>query len=241
MSFLSEYKRDPEAIKAAIVKDSSGAYITKKECSIYIPKRYVDRGLILLGEENYFVGVFAIVVEKSYSVSMVNAMINIGNPQLSVVTIDEMEYYKADFDKNTIIFKKNKVLTNNKIPFKLFNDMLSRGYVPFYFNYDDLGALLNTSKRYASVGFTENVSVLQLIVSLLSRTGGTTDKFYRQAISSYDDIYKKPPQFVALYNVNYSASNTLSKMTGSYFNDGIVSSLITPTKKMERIEEILRS
>jgi hypothetical protein len=237
---ISTLKRDPNKVKEVIVKNN-GVYITKAACSIYIPVRYADKGMIILGEENYFVGVFAIVIDGYYSVTMVNSLINIGNPRLSTVTIDDMEYYKADFEPGTVVFKRDKVLTNNKIPFKLFNDMLSRGYVPFYLNYDDLGSLLNTSKEYAGVGFTENVAVFQLIVSLLSRAKGLKDSFYRQVINSYDDITKNPPNFVALYNVNYSASNTLSKLTGSYFTEGIVSSLVTPTKKVERIEELLRA
>lgn len=241
MSFISQFKRDPAKIKASFIKDSSGAYITKEECIIYLPKRYIDRGLILLGEENYMVGVFGMFIGEYYSVSMVNGLINMGAPRLLTETIDEIEYYKAIFPPNSIVIKRDKVVTNNKVPFNLFNDMFSRGYVPFYFNYDDFGQLLNTSKKYAGLGFTENVPVFQLITSLLARAGGTKDKFYRQVIKTYSDLTDKPPEFVSLYNVNYSASNTLSKLTGSYFTDGIVSSLINPTKNVERIEELLRA
>lgn len=238
---LNGYTRSPEHIKKILVKNSSGIYSAGEDLSIYIPTRYEDKGMIRFGEENYIVGVFGLFSGSHYSVSKIVGMVNIGSPKLTKVIIDEIEYYKADFTKGQVVIKRDKIITSNKIPFRLFNDIISRGYVPFYLNYDDIGTLLNTGKKYSAVGFCDKVDVFETITSLIARESSMSEKFYRQSVKGYDDLSKQPPQMNALYNVNYSASNTLSKITGSYFTDGVTSALINSTKKVERIESILRA
>jgi hypothetical protein len=58
-------------------------------------------------------------------------------------------------------------------------------------------------------------------------------------VQSIDDIVKKPPVYIPLRSVTYTATNTTNKLAGSYFQEGLVSALVSPSERKERIESIL--
>ena len=64
---------------------------------------------------------------------------------------------------------------------------------------------------------------------------------YRDKLKSMDDIKTNPPSWVPLRNVSLGSVDTYSKLMGSYFEEGLTSALADKSKKMTRIEKVLRS
>ena len=68
------------------------------------------------------------------------------------------------------------------------------------------------------------------------------DKFmYRDTVKNYDEVDNKMPNWVALRNISLGATDTYNKLLGSYYEDGLTSGLAEKSKKITRIEKILRS
>jgi hypothetical protein len=66
---------------------------------------------------------------------------------------------------------------------------------------------------------------------------------------AYDDLsvmYRqtdltKPPVQLAMREVAHSASSVTSKIVGSFITEGIVASMVNPSKDQSRLENLLRS
>ena len=105
--------------------------------------------------------------------------------------------------------------------------------------YEDLGKLLDTSKELANSDVGKNQDVIEFIVSMISRNKNDRTINIRHILNSYKDLHDI--SYVPLSSVFYSVNTTINKLSGSYFNDGIVSALVKKTDDTSEIEKILRA
>lgn len=233
--------RDPAKIHAVLAELPDGRLVTKKEVKIYVPSRFDERGLASVGMETYIVGIYAIVIDdKYYGVSMVNAMCRIEPTSTVKVVFDEEEYYEFTFDAGSTVMATVHLVRTDTLVYKIYDEIISKGRVPWYLGYTELGKLFDTAKYHAGANIGANHEVTELIISMISRDPKDRVKYYRQTVKSIEDVEKNPPAFIPLRSVTYAATNTTNKLAGSYFNEGLVSALVSPADRVERIEELLR-
>ena len=56
----------------------------------------------------------------------------------------------------------------------------------------------------------------------------------------YSDITSKTISFVPMMSVVHSVNNTLNKLSGSHFSDGISSAIVNPSESSSDLEKIVR-
>lgn len=238
----TQYIRDPQRLKSVLRQLPDKRLVTTQPVKIVIPARFAERDLAHIGIETQIVGIFAIILEdKYYSVSLANAMMPITPTSMTKVKYDDDEYYEFSFDAGATILPSTLLVQQDTLVFSINNEIIAKGRVPWYLNYDDLGKLFDSSKYHANANVGQQQEITELMVSLISRAKDDRQLFYRQVVQSYDELVTKPPVFIPLRSVAYNASNTLNKLAGSYARDGLVSALVTPTTRVEKIEELLRS
>lgn len=238
---IAQLRRDSAAVHANLHELPSGAVVTTKACKIYVPVRFSERGLAELGVETYVVGLFPIVMEEEfYAVCMVNAMLQIKPTSMLRVKIQGIDHYEFSFDAGSVIIADTKLVKNSNITYYLFDEVLSKGRVPWYLNYDDLGNIFDTAKKHADANVGHNKEITHLIVSMIARDKKDRTRYYRSVIQDKSELVTNPPVFIPLRSVVYGATNTVNKLAGSYFNDGTVSALVSPATRVEPIEAILR-
>jgi hypothetical protein len=231
--------RNPEKVHDCLV-EVDGKLIAKKEVKIYIPSRFAERSLAFIGADIDIVGIYAIVVEDTYyGISLVNAMIRIEPTSTMKILINDEGYYEFTFEPGSTITPSVNLVKNNKLVYRIYDELIAKGRVPWYVGYTDLGKLFDTSKYHAGANIGTNHEVTELLVSIISRDSNDRHKYYRQVVQSIDDIVKKPPVYIPLRSVTYTATNTTNKLAGSYFQEGLVSALVSPSERKERIESIL--
>lgn len=234
-------KREPTKVHSYLRELEDGRLVTTKGCKIYIPTRFAERGLASIGIETHIVGIYAIVVEDLYyGVSMVNAMIRIEPTSTMKVVIEEEEYFEFMFEPGSTVMASTQLVKQDTLVYKIYDEIISKGRVPWYLGYLELGKLFDTAKYHAGANIGGNHEVTELIVSMIARDPKDRTKYYRQTVKTLDDLKRTPPAFIPLRSVTYAATNTTNKLAGSYFNDGLVSALVSPADRVERIEEILR-
>jgi hypothetical protein len=237
---IKQLERNAAKVHACLQETPDGRLIALEECKIYVPSRFEERGLMEHGVETYIVGIYAIVVEDKYlAVSMVNAMMRIKPSSAMKVKIRGTECYEFTFDAGSTIIASLNLVKNDVLVYKIYNEILSNGEIPWYLNYSDLGKLFDTAKLHAGANVGQNSEVTELIISLIARTPEDKVKYYRTIAQDEDIIQNKPATYVALKNVQYSATNTTDKLAGSYFGDALTSALINPSSKRERLESLL--
>lgn len=237
---ITKLERNASKVHACLQETPDGKLIALKECKIYIPSRFEERGLMEHGVETYIVGVYAIVVEDKYfGVSMVNASIRINPTSASKIKIKGTDYYEFVFAAGSTVIVSLNLVKNDVMAYKIYDEILSKGKIPWYLSYEDLGHIFDTAKEHAGANIGENPEVTELIISLISRSPKDRVKYYRTVAQDDAFIKNTPPAYVALRSVQYSATNTTNKLAGSYFGQGLASALINPSERVERIEEIL--
>lgn len=232
--------RDPDYVKSKLVlKDNK--LITTEDLEIFIPFRFHVGDMINIGDNITVVGLFPLVINGKYTNCIVNAMIPITPSSLDKVTFNDNKYYRFKFDKNTIVIPDTELLQNDGVIYPLFKEIIAQGNVPWYIDYTDYGNLFSTAKEYANSGLISNPSLFYILVSMQSRSVEDRSIYYRVTIKDKDYVHTNPPVFIPLKSVVYSAGDTVNKLAGSYFKDGVVSALSNPSERVERLESILKA
>lgn len=232
--------RDADKVKAALRETEDGKLVTLKPVKIYVPTRFEERGLASIGIETHICGVFAMTIDDSYyAVSLVNAMARIEPSSMMKVLIDGDEYFEFEFDKGATVFPALDLVKTDSLVYKIYNEIVAGGHIPWYLSYTDLALIFDTAKEHAGANIGQNHEVTELLVSIVARNAANRNEYYRKSIQDLHDLTTNPPVFIPLRSVEYAASNTLNKLAGSYFSRGVVSALVTPTTRLERLDALL--
>jgi hypothetical protein len=236
-----KYTRSP-ACKAKLVDNGKGQILTKENCKIQVPYRYSERGLGEVGVETRIYGCFPVIFENGeYTLCNVTAVMSINPFKTSVVEIDEVEYHQFEFRAGDVVIKNTEVVRDDLLMYNIFDEFIFKGKIPWYMGYEDVGKLFDTAKSHAGSDVAGNYEVIELIASMVTRSKDDRSKYIRSVAKSYADIVNSKIDFVPLSSIFYSVNSTVNKIAGSYFSDGVVSALVTPTTKVDKIESILRA
>lgn len=222
------------------LKEVGDSLLTKKECRIYIPERFNERGLADIGKETYIIGIFALVYDNEYTNLTINAMIKIIPYRTNKVSINGSVYYEFYFNANSLITDNLQLVKKDTIVYYIYDEFISKGKVPWYLDYNDLGGIFDTAKYHADANVGTNREIIELIISLIARNPKNKTLYYRTYVNSQSDVENNPPAIIPLKSVIYAATNTLNRIAGSYMSDGIISALNNPADRTERIENLLR-
>lgn len=237
----TDWIRDAGKVREDLVTQSDGSVITRSGCVIHIPERFLEKGLARLEEDVTTVGIMAIAVkDKHYAVSTLNANVRLRPTRISTIRIDDVSYLEFAFDPGAIVFVETQVVKVDTIIYRIFDEIIAKGRVPWYMGYNDLVKLFATADKYAGVNLGRSHAILEMIASAISRDNRDRTKYYRQVVTSQDDPIKRPPTTIPLRSITYGASNTTAKLMGSYWSDGMASALVNPADKVEKVEELLR-
>lgn len=231
--------RDPGRIHACLQELPDGKLIALKQVRIYIPVRFAERGLAEIGVDTYICGIYAMTCEdKYYAVSTVNASIRIQPSSTIRVKFNGVEYFEFTFEAGSVVALSTNLVRIDVMVYKIYDEIISKGRVPWYMSYDDLGKIFDTASYHAGTSIGQEAAVTELIISIIARDKDDRVVYYRSVAG---DSVKKEPYFIALRSVTYAATNTTNKLAGSYYSVGVVSALVSPSERTERLEALLRS
>lgn len=233
--------RDSSKVKAALKKTPNNQIITLQDCKIQIPVRFVQKGLAQVGIDTYAYGIYAIILaDGTYAVSSVTAMIKLKPNKILTTTIDDVLYYEFYFDAGSVVIDNTVLVKKDTSIYDVLDEFIFSGNIPWYINYEDLGKIFDSAKKYANSNVGQSYEISELLASLVARNPNDRTKYYRTFVEKYTDLITAPQSFVPLKSVFYSVTNTFNKLAGNYFNDGVVSALVNPSTKVERVENLLR-
>lgn len=237
---ISKLIRDPSKVHAVLKELPDNSLVALKRVRIYIPQRFEERDLASISNEIYICGIYAIVTDEGfYGVSTINAMVRIQPSSINTVKVDGDNYYEFIFNPGSVVIPDLNLVKNDVLTYQIFDEMFAKGRVPWYVSYDDLGGIYETADKHAGVGIGRNREVIELIASIVARDPSNLYQMYRHAIKNRGTLLTNPPEFVPLDAIQYTATNTTAKLAGAYMADGVVSALVNPSERQERIESYL--
>ena len=233
--------RNPETVKGQLKKQADNTVITNRGCKIYIPARFAERNLADLGVDNYIVGMFAMTVDDTYySFCNINALIQITPDSVNKINIEGEDYLEFVFMKGSTVIKNTFLVMNDVLVFRIYDEFMSKGNIPWYMNYEDAGKMFETAGKHGGTSVGSNPEVVEMLIATIFRDAKDRNISLRTIINTREDLITKKFVTIPLRSVAYAASNTTNKLAGSYFSVGLTSALVNPTERTEKIEAILR-
>jgi hypothetical protein len=230
------------ACKSKLVDNGKGQILTKENCKIQVPFRYSTRNLGEVGMTTRVYGCFPVIFENGeYTLCNVTSVMELNPFKTSVIQIDEIEYHLFEFKAGDVVIKNTSVVKDDLLIYNIFDEFIFKGKLPWYLGYEDLGKIFDTAELNAGSNVAANYEVIELIASMVTRTANDRTRYIRTVAESYADTADSKIEYVPLSSVFYSVNSTVNKIAGSYFNDGVISALVTPTTKVDKIETILRA
>ena len=242
MSKTKKFIRQPQTVIDSLREMPDGRLVTIKGCKVYVPARYLEKNLAQISPEKYICGICAIVVDDTYyGVLMVNAMVGIEPTSTNRVQQAGDEYMEFVFDPGSVVINNLNLVQTDTIPYRLYDEFLSNGRVPWYLGAEDLANLYETAKEHADANVGTQHEITEMIVSLIARDPQDRSKRYRHTVKDRNDVINRPPVFVPLRSVHFSATNTVNKLAGNYFEEGVRSAILAPSTREEALESLLKA
>jgi len=208
-------------------------YVTDTLTILEFPKRYLDKDLATLGAKTYVYGVFALIIGDAYSVSLIPSFIETNPLYIKEILRDNVEYVQFYYGKDMPVIENTQVIRNKVYTYNILEEFYLRGNVPWYIAYDDLNTIFNNMLAYADSAIGSSKLTNEIITSYITRD--IIDKHL------YHRLSKKPDYtYIALDDIYYATLGTVNKLSGSYFDKGLVSALVQPEKSPTKLEQIIR-
>lgn len=241
MDFINT-PRNADQVFSQFAEQDDGSMIVKDVTKVIFPRRFLERDMAYIGDDVRCVGVFMLYSGGAWCLFSVAAMIVMEPDSIDYMTKNGIDYVELTFDKGSRLFKTLDVVQQDILVYRLYKEILSSGNVPFYMQLtdkiDDVAGILDTAKDYAGTHIGSQRVVTELISSLSARNPDKLVEYFRQMP---EDVQKKTrPNFIGLISAAYGATTTLSRLGGSFFDQGMVGAIVYPTEEISRHERLVR-
>ena len=225
-------KRDKDFIASKIYVKDEKIYC-KEKCIIEFPKWYEDKELATIQDTVYFYGIFAIIIEDKYSVSLIPTLCQTTPIMIKEINRDDTTYYQFLYGKDDCIINNTKVVKNELLSYNFFEAFYMYARIPWFIEYEDLVRIMDNLPIYANSNVGGNFISNELVTSFITRVKDDKRKFFRQ-----DN--KRKYEYVDLMNVYYSALSTVNKIAGNYFMESLTSAIVQKETKTTKLEDLVR-
>lgn len=237
---LKALTRDASKIHEALVIDGN-QLITRKPLKILAPLMYEEKGLLIVSTEITLPAVYCMVVDDLYyGLSLAIATIRIEPTTINTVTIGNDQYYEFYFAPGSVVSPDIDLPKDDSLAYHIYDLMIAGGKIPPYFNPEDLCKLFIQAEYHVGIKLGANIAVMPMIIATMARSSKDRNIYYRHQITQLSEMLTNPPTWIPFSDVTYNATNTVSKLIGSYFDIGVNSALVNPSERVEKIETILR-
>ena len=236
-------KHNPEALKAAVSLVGE-RLVAKIPLRMYIPKRYLERGLAKIGTEIYTLGFFALATDKEYTVSLTCAMVPTEPTHVKTVKIDDESYLEFSYDPGAAIMKTINLVMIDTLAYKVYNEFIASARIPSFISYEHAGMMFRTAYKHTGakgggIKIGEQEDVTRLLVSIIARSTTNRQIFIRSTVTKPEDLYTAKVNYIALSSIA-AANDTVSRTSGAHFGDGVIGAIVNPSDTVEDFENILR-
>ena len=210
---------------------------TGTKLEVLIPKDYFDRKLLTLGDIATSLGIFQIRINDTYFANfMILARLNIEFITYRNETIDDTQYIILLLEKNSVFIQNSKIVKDSNLIYEIFVFFLALGKIPSFIQYEDISKLFDNDSNHCGVDLKINHSIYEMIYAHMFRDNEDPYRFYRHTMMN------KQPVIVPIRMISHGPTSTSARITGSYLNEGLVSSLVDETERApSKIENLFRA
>ena len=234
---ISKLVRDDVEVKKAFTVGDDGVWVAKKDCTIMVPARYFDRGMGSLEPDVFTIAIFAFIVGDKYAVSAYPNMMRLTPTDITHLDYQDSPYVLFHFPKGSNICEVLDLVMADTMLFFTYDEFTAKGNGVWFFDYDDLPTPYENARHSLGIKVAANHSIMEMIQAKCARNSEDKTKSHRESLNEKD---LNDWTLVPLRSVTYGPTNTIARLSGSYFKEGLLASLDNPCDKLEPIEDQLR-
>lgn len=232
--YFSKLTRNPGLAATVLADVDDGSIVTKQRLKVLVPKRYEEHKLAVISADIRVLATYALVVGEEYTVSRAMSMIQLTPMSTNIIDVDNEDYYEFEFDKGSVFTPNRFLVMQDTICYFVYDEYMAKGNSPAFFDYEDLGKTFDTASELSGFNIAASNIPIEMITASICRDQDQKTVYYRHSEMKKDCVN------VALRNVSLGATNTTARLNGAYFDQGLRSALINPSKSVEPIETLLR-
>ena len=234
-------KRDVDKVKAGYKVGSDRSLIATVPSKVIFPERFLEKELASIGARNYVVGAFAHIVEGGYYANFTAVcMVELKPSSIGTFKVGDETYMEMNFEPGDTVMVAQEAIEDMILPYRIYDEMISKGHWPFYMNYLDRIKLLFSANKLAGVDLLSNHAMLELNAAAISRDPKDVTQYFRHVVKTQADAYETIPLSIPLMSVPRGTTNAVSRLMGSNIKQGLNAELANPTTKLENVEQLLR-
>ncbi|EGO2129074.1 hypothetical protein ITP31_003897 [Salmonella enterica] len=238
---VTKLKRNVEAVLSTLAELPDGALVTKTGCVIHVPESFRAKQLISLGKEISFIGYFAMITpDGNYCTWKVPSMIRTMPDDIHNVEIDGKMYYELHYPKGARVAKSTDLLVDQLTLYPLFEDVIARARTVWYYTYEQMGSFFSNAREYTGTSLYATPSVFEMVIAQQARDNKDRNIPIRHSVEKPSDVSGLDFTYIPMRNVEYGATDTVSKIGGSNIAEGIDSAIVNPTEEEQPVEKLLR-
>lgn len=239
---ISTLTRSAKKIRANLVEMEDNSIVVREGCKIYIPSRFINKGLAGIGDNVWALGCFLIVTDSGfYDISLAQCDLFFEPADIRQVKLpDEKMYYEMYFPAGSTFIQSSYVKKSDKNIDPMFEEFIINGNIPYGYTVVDLVKLFRHAVYFTGFNMGANNQIYETMVSIICRARTNLNSKWGYVINNQAQLISEPPVIVGLRNAPRLSTNTTAKLLGSYFNDGVVSALNNPSTRLEGVEGVMR-
>ena len=219
-------------------QEKNKVIFTGDELTIWIPERYKGKSCLKISKVVQSLGIFSMQIKsngKTYNFGyFLPRLINIEPTEILSDTQDENKFVKLVLYTNNVFIQSTELVKTSSVSYTAFYEFINSANIPSFINYDDKAFLFDKVSSETGVKFRVDHAIFEIIFAHLCKSQDDFSVQYRLT-----DMKKKEFQ-IPLSDVSHASVSTTSRLVGSYFSNGISSSLVEDNINPTTIENILR-
>lgn len=233
MFSMSSLKLAPNNITKHLVEQDDDSVYTKRDCSLFIPKKWLNTRLASIEDRYFILAIFMIRIGDEYKVWNYAGTIELAVTEYQTTVIDGTECLEFKYKAGEIVVKNANSPVDNTLPYSITNMITKLGSIVPYLSYDDFLRIPETFPRYCKLNIP-SYAYVNIYMAYVCRS--KKDKRVRASLDKNDEYVNIP-----LSSVKLAVENTLNKFSGGYLDEATQAALMNPSDKASMSEIILRS
>ena len=206
------------------------------ELKCYVSSRWEVYGHLEVSDTVTTVGIADLIIDDKYQASLfMMAKIEMDYGEIGTKLIDGIQYYVLTLHHGDRFICNTELIKDSNLVYAIYSEMVGKGNYIYTLDYDHIAFILDQSKSMCDANLKVDHVIFEMIYSHLSRDKDNLAIQYRHTDMT------KPAEFIPIRSVSYAPDSTTARVLGSYFEQGLNSSLLQEQgDSLQPLEQLLR-
>lgn len=235
---ISGLKHDRAKIRKAYTVNDDGSVTANRYLEAYIPKRFVENGMALIGDKVFTTLMVGLVIPgECYAPWIAIVDVTMAPSAMREVRVNGSQYIVMEFEEGDTLIENLRYIQDPNKNYDYFMEFDQYAKLPWYVSDKMFTALYDHAGKQSGSVVGGTPQHMRIYASVMMRDPDNLDNAYRHSKAMLEG---RPPVIVGLNNKSMLVDGTFAKLTSGYLQDNTVGAIINPDDKVTDLEKIIK-